>query len=83
MSCSALGVCCQGGGCKDNLFVCEIGECLWLHLPLIKQLMHDAGSLYSLPGSAVDYAFTTVPTYPSGSQTHLEDAGSSLAQHYV
>jgi spermidine synthase len=42
--------------------VCTQGECLWLHLDLIERVMRDASALYP----AVDYAFTTIPTYPSG-----------------
>ena len=42
--------------------VCTQGECLWLHLDLIERVMRDAGALYPL----VDYAFTTIPSYPSG-----------------
>ena len=38
------------------------GECLWLHLDLIERVMRDASKLYQ----HVDYAFTTIPTYPSG-----------------
>ena len=35
---------------------------MWLHLDLISRVMKDASALFA----AVDYAFTTVPTYPSG-----------------
>ncbi|KAE9404950.1 saccharopine dehydrogenase [Gymnopus androsaceus JB14] len=39
------------------------GECLWLHLPLIKKIHSSAERI----GFAqVLYAFTTLPTYPSG-----------------
>lgn len=39
------------------------GECLWLHLPLIKEVRANAQEI----GFAhVEYAFTTIPTYPSG-----------------
>lgn len=38
------------------------GECLWLHLPLITRVMSACGPLFA----TVDYAYTTVPTYPSG-----------------
>ncbi|KDQ10872.1 hypothetical protein BOTBODRAFT_35823 [Botryobasidium botryosum FD-172 SS1] len=37
-------------------------ECLWLHLPLIKELGDMAKTLFPV----VEYAFTTIPTYPSG-----------------
>ena len=42
--------------------VCTQGECQWLHLPLIKKVMGDAAELFP----TVEYAFASVPTYPSG-----------------
>jgi len=42
--------------------VCTQGECQWLHLPLIATVMGDARALYPV----VDYAYSGVPTYPSG-----------------
>lgn len=38
------------------------GECLWLHLELIQDLMKFTGEIFS----TTEYAFTTIPTYPSG-----------------
>lgn len=38
------------------------GECLWLHLPLIKSLNEMTGKIFA----KAEYAFTTIPTYPSG-----------------
>jgi spermidine synthase / saccharopine dehydrogenase (NADP+, L-glutamate-forming) len=38
------------------------GEALWLHLPLIKELNTLNRSLFPV----TEYAFTTIPTYPSG-----------------
>jgi spermidine synthase / saccharopine dehydrogenase (NADP+, L-glutamate-forming) len=38
------------------------GECLWLHLPLIKNTNTMVKEIFP----TVDYAFTTIPTYPSG-----------------
>jgi spermidine synthase len=38
------------------------GECLWLHLPLIKELNTFTKTIFP----TVEYAFTTIPTYPSG-----------------
>jgi spermidine synthase / saccharopine dehydrogenase (NADP+, L-glutamate-forming) len=38
------------------------GECLWLHLPLISELRNTTKSLFPV----AEYAFTTIPTYPSG-----------------
>ncbi|KAI0047400.1 saccharopine dehydrogenase [Auriscalpium vulgare] len=37
-------------------------ECLWLHLPLISQLRKTTREMF---GTA-EYAYTTIPTYPSG-----------------
>ncbi|ORX94699.1 spermidine synthase-like protein [Basidiobolus meristosporus CBS 931.73] len=38
------------------------GECMWLHLPLIKNVLKFSKELYPV----VEYAYTTIPTYPSG-----------------
>lgn len=38
------------------------GENQWLHLPLITQLKKDCQQIFPV----VEYAFTTIPTYPSG-----------------
>jgi len=37
-------------------------ECLWLHLPLIGELRRTTLEVFE----TVEYAFTTIPTYPSG-----------------
>lgn len=37
-------------------------ECLWLHLPLIKELRRTTLEIFE----TAEYAFTTIPTYPSG-----------------
>ena len=42
--------------------VCTQGECQFLHADLISKVMRDAKALYPV----VDYAFSSVPTYPSG-----------------
>ncbi|EOR04106.1 Saccharopine dehydrogenase [NADP(+), L-glutamate-forming] [Wallemia ichthyophaga EXF-994] len=38
------------------------GECIWLHLPLIKSLRLATRELFA----TAEYAYTTIPTYPSG-----------------
>lgn len=38
------------------------GECMWLHLPLISELQNSVKKLFP----NVDYAWTSIPTYPSG-----------------
>ena len=42
--------------------VCTQGECMWLHLDLIRPLVESISKFYSI----VEYAYTTIPTYPSG-----------------
>ncbi|OWF44828.1 spermidine synthase-like [Mizuhopecten yessoensis] len=46
---------------QTGILCCQ-GECLWLHLDLIKCMQDFCQSLYPV----VDYAYTTIPTYPSG-----------------
>ena len=38
------------------------GECLWLHLPLIGALRRTTLEIFE----TAEYAYTTIPTYPSG-----------------
>ncbi|CAH0492495.1 unnamed protein product [Peronospora farinosa] len=45
----------------DGIF-CTQGECLWLHLDLIVDVMTRCQNLFS----SVNYSYTTIPTYPSG-----------------
>lgn len=45
------------GGCISTQ-----AECLWLHLPFISELKTMARQIFPI----VEYAFTTIPTYPSG-----------------
>lgn len=47
---------------KPNGVLCSQGECQWLHLDIIKGVMEKLKSLFP----QVEYAFTTIPTYPSG-----------------
>ncbi|KAL0592089.1 hypothetical protein ABG067_000742 [Albugo candida] len=42
--------------------ICTQGECVWLHLDLIKTVMSECNLLFP----TVRYAYTTIPTYPSG-----------------
>ncbi|KAI0310968.1 saccharopine dehydrogenase [Amylostereum chailletii] len=37
-------------------------ECLWLHLPLIQELRRTTREMFE----TAEYAYTTIPTYPSG-----------------
>jgi len=47
---------------KDGGLVCTQAECLWLHMDIIKKLVTESKELYK----TAEYAFTTIPTYPSG-----------------
>ncbi|VEU21408.1 DEKNAAC102550 [Brettanomyces naardenensis] len=38
------------------------GECIWIHLPLIKEVQNDCKKVFP----TVEYAYCTIPTYPSG-----------------
>ncbi|KAK9811308.1 hypothetical protein WJX72_001515 [[Myrmecia] bisecta] len=44
--------------------VCTQAESLWLHLDIIKELARMCSDVFQ--GGQVRYAFTTIPTYPSG-----------------
>ena len=47
---------------KPGGIVATQGECLWLHLDIIKGLIRDGRKTFK----HAQYAFTTIPTYPSG-----------------
>lgn len=47
---------------RPGAVLCNEGECLWLQLPLISELLKHCTTIFP----TVDYAFTCVPTYPSG-----------------
>jgi spermidine synthase len=47
---------------RDGGIVCTQGECMWLHLDLIRPLVRSISRIYQ----SVGYAYTTIPTYPSG-----------------
>lgn len=47
---------------REGGIVCTQGECIWLHLDLIKPLVDSISRTYA----TVEYAYTTIPTYPSG-----------------
>lgn len=38
------------------------GECMWLHAKIIRPLLQSCRTIYPV----VEYAYTTIPTYPSG-----------------
>lgn len=47
--------------CEGGILCCQ-GECQWLHLELIKEMRIFCKTLFPV----VDYAYCTIPTYPSG-----------------
>ncbi|ESO88834.1 hypothetical protein LOTGIDRAFT_218994 [Lottia gigantea] len=47
---------------KDGGVLASQGECLWLHLDLIKEMLEFCKTIYPI----TDYCYTTIPTYPSG-----------------
>lgn len=49
---------------QSTTFICffNSGECQWLHLELIKEVMSKVRAIFP----TVHYAYTTIPTYPSG-----------------
>lgn len=47
---------------RDNGIICTQGECMWLHLDMIYDVMHSTKSIFPV----VDYAYTCIPTYPCG-----------------
>ena len=47
---------------REGGIVCTQGECIWLHLDLVKPLVDNIKKFYT----DVGYAYTTIPTYPSG-----------------
>ncbi|XP_076451826.1 spermidine synthase-like [Babylonia areolata] len=47
---------------KPGGVLCSQGECAWLHLDLISSMQDFCRTLFP----TVSYAYTTIPTYPSG-----------------
>ncbi|TMW65038.1 hypothetical protein Poli38472_009205 [Pythium oligandrum] len=60
--------------------VCTQGECLWLHLDLIAEVLTRCHAYFP----TVQYAFTTIPTYPSGQigfvMCSLDDSADALVK---
>lgn len=48
--------------CSSHDITCDTGECLWLHLDLIKSMLTFCNNLFPV----TSYAYCTIPTYPSG-----------------
>jgi spermidine synthase len=47
---------------RDGGIISTQGECMWLHLSLIKEVLDFSRTIFP----SVAYAYTTIPTYPSG-----------------
>ena len=47
---------------KKYDFLSKSGECMWIHMDLIKGMLEFSDTLYP----SVNYAYTTIPTYPCG-----------------
>lgn len=47
---------------KEGGILSTQAECMWLHLDIIKKLIKESREIYP----TVEYAYTTIPTYPSG-----------------
>ncbi|XP_067167105.1 spermidine synthase isoform X2 [Apteryx mantelli] len=73
---------------EDGILCCQ-GECQWLHLDLIKEMRQFCKSLFPV----VEYAYCTIPTYPSGqigfmlcsknSNTNFREPVQQLSQQQV
>lgn len=62
-----------------NGIICTQGECIWLHLDLIARVFGEVKTIFPL----VNYAYTTIPTYPSGQIGFMiasQDPNAELAQ---
>jgi len=53
----AMHACLREGG-----IICTQGECVWLHANLIAPLIKSISNIYD----TVEYAYVTIPSYPSG-----------------
>ena len=47
---------------RKNGILCTQGECQWLHTKIIGEVLQFCSGLFK----TVEYAYTTIPTYPSG-----------------
>mmetsp|Transcript_21745 Transcript_21745/g.42767 ORF Transcript_21745/g.42767 Transcript_21745/m.42767 type:complete len:336 (-) Transcript_21745:1163-2170(-) len=56
--------------------LCTQGECIWLHLELIRDVMKRCGTLFP----TVNYCYSTVPTYPSGQIGYIISSRNPAAQ---
>jgi spermidine synthase len=66
------------GGVREGGVVCTQGECMWLHLPLIKKVMDDVRGVFG----RVEYAYCSIPTYPSGTIGFLVMGGDGEGEGF-
>ena len=62
--------------------VCTQGECQWLHLDLIQTTLTNVRNIFE----TASYAYTTIPTYPSGQIGFIvgaKDADVDLSSMYI
>eukprot|EP00833_Pecoramyces_ruminatium_P006826 jgi/Orpsp1_1/1180858/evm.model.c7180000074889.2 len=52
---------------RDGGIISTQGECMWLHLKLIKEVLENCKKIYPV----ATYAYTCIPTYPSGQIGHI------------
>ncbi|KAI1711937.1 spermine/spermidine synthase domain-containing protein [Ditylenchus destructor] len=52
---------------RDGGILSSQGECIWLHIPLITRMIKMASGLFP----NVRYAYSCMPTYPSGAMGYL------------
>lgn len=75
------------GALREDGVMCAQGECMWLHISIIRPMLQHCRQLFR----HAHYAYTCVPTYPSGQigfivaakdqQTHITQPKSKLAAH--
>ena len=64
---------------KADGILCSQGESIWLHLPIIEDVLSFCRGLFPV----VEYAHTSIPTYPSGQIGFVlccKQAGRTLRQ---
>lgn len=62
---------------KPGGIVCTQGECMWQNIELIKDVLAKAATVFPV----VDYAYSCVPTYPSGQIGYLLCSKASCAMY--
>lgn len=53
---------CMKNALAPKGIICTQGECMWLHMDLIAGVFNECKQIFP----SVKYAYTTIPTYPSG-----------------